>query len=174
MGLQVKLITKADIAVYKQISVTLKDDIIDEYILDAQIQDVAPLLGEKLFNAILKTPADYTDLLTAGEYTVGGETFTNYGLKAVLAYYAYARYKMFGSVVDTPYGFVEKLEGAESRPESDFSKKSLYNLNRDSAFTIWKSVENFLIRTKVDLYGPCGCNTPSKGSGGFILTKIGK
>jgi hypothetical protein len=173
--LQAKLITKDDVRQFKQISVTLDDDdiIFDQFIIDAQIQDVGPLLGEELFNAVLKTPEDYEDLLNGGEYTVDGKTYTNYGLKAVLAHYAYARYRYFGAAVDTPYGFVEKQEGADSRADNQQTKIKVYNLNRDSAFTIWGSVENYLVRMQVPLYGSNGCRT-HRSPNGIKLSKITK
>ena len=68
------------------------------------------------------------------------------------AYYFDARYKYYASNIDTPFSVVEKLEGSNSRPISEKQKKDMYILNRDSAFKIWGSVENFLIRTKVKLF----------------------
>ena len=84
------LVNRDDIAVYKQISKTVFDDVLIACILQAQIQDVAPLLGEKLFNKIMKTPSAYAILLNDIEYTVGGETFQNYGLKSVISNFAHA------------------------------------------------------------------------------------
>lgn len=150
--LSTKLINRADVSLYKQISQTVYDAVFDSLVLETQIQDIAPLLGEDLFNAILKTPSDYTALWAGGDYTVNGKTYVNYGLKAVIVYYFYARYQMFGAITDTPFSMVEKLNGSESRPISEKSKKDLYNLNRDSAFTVWKSVENYIIRMNIPLY----------------------
>lgn len=175
--LDVKLITKDDIKKYKQLSYTIKSDNIDQFILEAQIQDVAPLLGERLFNAVIKAPEDFEALLDGGEYTVGGETFINYGLKACLAHYAYSRYRYGAGIVETPTGFVQKLSGQDSQPESETTCKNQYNLNRDTAFTIWKSVENYLIRTDNELfaYTVLGCKRkqPERRPGGFRLSKIG-
>lgn len=150
--LSTKLINRADVSLYKQISQTVYDSVFDALVLETQIQDIAPLLGENLFNDILKIPTAYDDLLTGGDYIVNGTTYVNYGLKAVIAYYFYARYQMFGGITDTPFSMVEKLNGGESRPISEKSKKDLYNLNRDSAYTVWKSVENYIIRMNIPLY----------------------
>jgi len=150
--LSTKLITRSDIALYKQISQTVYDDVLNAVIIEAQIQDLAPLLGERLFNDLLINTVDYNDLLDGGTYTYKGILYSNYGLKAVLSYYTYARYQMFGGVIDTPFSQIEKLEGAESRPTSETTKKALYQMNRDSAFNVWKSVENYLIRTNNELF----------------------
>jgi hypothetical protein len=151
--LSTKLINRTDIALYKQISQTVYDDVLNSIIIESQIQDLAPLVGERLFNDLLNNKANYDDLLNGGTYEYREVTYSNYGLKAVLSYYAYARYQMFGGVIDTPFSQIEKLEGAESRPTSDKTKKDLYQMNRDSAFNVWKSVENYLIRTNNELYG---------------------
>ena len=158
MLLQRALIDREGIAEYKQISQTVYDDVLNAIILDAQIHDIAELLGEELFNDILVTTGNtYNDLLNGCTYVYNDITYHNYGLRACLAYYVYARYQMFGGVVDTPFGLVEKLEGNESRPVSDKTKERLYQLNRDSAFAIWKSVENYLIRTNNVLFKKNRC-----------------
>jgi hypothetical protein len=141
-----KLVTRADISSVRQISETIYDDVLDAIIIETQIQDIQPLLGEFLFNAVMNDPLDYEDLLDGHAYTYSDMTFQNYGLKTVIAFYVYARLKMFGSSIDTPFSTVEKLEGADSRPISDKTKKDLYQMNRDSGFKIWQSVQNYLLR----------------------------
>jgi hypothetical protein len=171
--LDIILISKEEARAFKKISATLKDDIFQQYVIEAQLQDVAPLLGERLFNAIMKSPEDFEELLTGGSYDHAGETFENYGLKAVVAHYFYARYRYFSGVTDTPTGFVTKTH-IDSVPESEASKKSQYTINRDSAFTIWKSVENYLIRNDNELFGyRLDYNRQPKrkpGTGGFRMT----
>lgn len=150
--LSTKWINRTDVSLYKQISKTVYDDVFNSIVIETQIQDLAPLLGEKLFNDINNNIENYDELLDGGTYEFNGITYTNYGIKAVLSYYFYARYQMFGGVIDTPFSIVEKLEGADSRPISEKTKLSLYQMNRDSAFNIWKSVENYLIRTNNPLF----------------------
>lgn len=167
--IQNKLITRTDIALYKQISKTVYNDVLDSCIVDAQFQDVATLLGERLFNDVMTNPNSYTDLLDGGTYDYNGITYTNYGLKAVISYYTYARYIYYGSNVDTPFSVVNKLEGSNSQPISEKAKKDLYILNRDSAYKIWGSVDNFLRRTNVSLYVD-SCKT--KPNNTFKISKI--
>ena len=150
--IQTKLINITDMQLYHDISDTTYTKVLNSMIVAAQLQDVAVLLGEKLFNDVLNNTGSYTALLDGGIYTHKGVDYTNYGLKSVISHYAYARYLMFGSAKDTPFGFVEKLSGQDSRPTSDKMKIDLYGLNRDSAFTLWISVKNFLIRTEEPLF----------------------
>jgi hypothetical protein len=141
-----KLVTRADISAVRQISETIYDDVLDAIIIETQIQDIQPLLGEFLFNAVINDPNDYVDLLEGHVYTYSDLTFHNYGLKTVIAFYVYARLKMYGGAIDTPFSTIEKLEGADSRPISDKTKKDLYQMNRDSGYKIWQSVQNYLLR----------------------------
>jgi hypothetical protein len=141
-----KLVTRADISAVRQISETIYDDVLDAIIIETQIQDIQPLLGEFLFNAVMTTPIDFEDLLDGNAYTYSDMTFQNYGLKTVISFYVYARLKMYGGAIDTPFSTIEKLEGADSRPISDKTKKDLYQMNRDSGFKIWQSVQNYLLR----------------------------
>jgi hypothetical protein len=162
------LITRAEIARYKQVSKTPNDAKLNEQILDAQMLDVAPLLGENLYNKIMATPEEYTELLEGGAYSHDGVSYNNYGLKMVLCYFAYARYIMFGSEVDTPSGFKEKLSN-ESRPVEFGNKKTIYSLNRDSAMMIWDNVNNYLTRTGQNQFNHC----QPKQSQGIKFFKIG-
>ena len=141
------LITRNDIAKYRQISKTPNDGKLNEMILDAQILDLQPIIGENLYNKLMASPQDYEELLEGGIYEADGIGYTNYGLKMVLAYFAYARYMMFSSVTDTPYSVVEKLN-PDSRPVDTVAKKTIYSLNRDAAFTIWENVKRYLVRTR--------------------------
>jgi len=141
------LITRNDIAKYRQIAKTPHDAKLNEMILDAQLLDVQPLIGEALYNKIIASPQGYEELFEGGIYETDGIGYTNYGLKMVLAYFAYARYIMFSSVTDTPFSVVEKLN-PDSRPVDPAAKKTIYNLNRDAAFTIWENVKRYLVRTR--------------------------
>lgn len=141
------LITRNDIAKYRQIAKSPNDAKLNEMILDAQMLDLQTLIGESLYNKLLASPEDYQDLLEGGTYETEGIGYTNYGLKMVLSYFVYARHIMFSSVTDTAYSVVEKLNDT-SRPADAASKKNIYSLNRDAAFQIWENVKKYLIRTK--------------------------
>lgn len=155
--LQTKLINRADIKVHKQISNSIFDDVVDSITMQVQLNDIAPLLGELLFNDLMLNPTNYADLLNGGAYTVGGITHQNYGLKAVLSYYWYAHYTMFGDVTDTPFGLMQKTAGEGSVATSQKSKDALWHFNKQYAFNIWKSIENYLIRTNNELFLKNNC-----------------
>jgi len=161
------LITRSDIARYKQISKTPYDDKLHEQILDAQLLDLQPVIGESFFNKILSAPEDHADLLEGCIYEHDGISYTNYGLSMVLTYFAYARYMMFSSVIDTPFSVVEKLND-NSRPVDALAKKTVYNLNREAAVQVWENVKNYLIRTDHPDYKTCRTR-----QGGFRFKKIG-
>lgn len=161
------LITRNDIARYRQLSKTPHDAKLNEMILDAQMMDLQPLLGERLFNQIIADPESHEALLTGGIYEHEGISYTNYGLKMVLSYFAYARYVMFGSVTDTPFSVVEKL-GTESRPAEISTRKSIYTLNREGALQLWENVKCYL--TRVSYPGFEGSS--SQRVAGLRFTKI--
>jgi hypothetical protein len=161
------LITRSDIAKYRQISKSPNDAKLNEMILDAQLLDLQPLIGECLYNKILASPEDYIDLLEGGIYEADGIGYTNYGLKMTLAYFAYSRHIMFSSVTDTVYSVVEKLNDT-SRAADASSKKTIYTLNRDAAFQIWENVKKHLIRT----YHPDFTNCQKTTSTGLRFKKI--
>lgn len=154
------LITRNNIARYRQISKTPNDDKLNEMILDAQLLDLAPLLGEKLFAALIASPENYDLLLNGGIYEHDGVSYSCYGIKMVLSYFTYARYVMFSSLVSTPISVVEKLN-LDSKPTDLDVRKSVYGINRDSAFKIWQNVENYLLRSEEVLYAK---NTSCKTS----------
>ncbi|KGO85712.1 hypothetical protein Q765_14925 [Flavobacterium rivuli WB 3.3-2 = DSM 21788] len=161
------LITRSDIARYKQISKTPYDDKLHEQILDAQLLDLQPLIGESFFNKILSAPEDYSELLEGCVYEHDGISYTNYGLSMVLTYFAYARYMMFSGVIDTPFSVVEKLSD-NSRPVEASAKKTLYTLNREAAVQVWENVKNYLMRTVHPDFKTCKTK-----QGGFRFKKIG-
>jgi hypothetical protein len=161
------LITRNDIAKYRQISKTSKDDKLNEMILDAQLLDIQPLLGENLFNSILTSPEDFTELLDGGIYENDGISYTNYGLKMVICYFAYARYMLFSSAIDTPFSVVQKISSNDSKPAENSVKKTIYSLNREAAFQIWSNVKNYLKRTKNPEF--VHCNT---SMGNLRFTKL--
>lgn len=168
-----KLITRAEIQQYKQLSNSIHDDKLNQIIVESQFTDLQPLLGERLFNDIQKeveaTNNTYDDLLDGGIYTYKGVTYTNVGLKAVLASYIYARYAMFGDVLDNPFGMTQKLNVNESKPIDYATKKTFFNMNQNEAYNLWLNVEKFLIRTNVELFKGCQKQRPNT----FKIGKVG-
>ena len=165
------LVTKTDISAYKQVSDTLGDKIINPFILDAQFNDLQKLLGPNFYNDLIanSTDAKYVTLLTGGSYTYNSVTYQNHGLKSVICLYAYARYILFGSNIDTPFGFVEKLTN-ESQAVSYEQKKSISKDAQNTAFIYWENVRDFLRRNSSTY--PLFLTDCNNNVGGFKISKI--
>ena len=165
------LINRADIAVYRQISDTVYDDVLNMHITDAQFVDVQGLMGSDFYNDLILNPTTTANiaLLDSGSYTHQGITYTNHGLKSVIVHYAYSRYAMFGSVVDTPFSLVEKLN-PDSRPVEQGTKKSIHKSNQQTAYMYWENVRQFLDRNSDDY--PLWKNNCQKHNSGFRISKI--
>lgn len=163
-----ELITRTEIQQYKQISDSLDENKLTQLILEAQEQDLKPLLGESLYTDLLLNPENYTSLLDGGSYTHQDMTYVNVGLKIVLACYVYARNVLFGDVTDTPFGSVFKEDQSSSRVDLKM-KQTLYDQNRDIAFNYFRNVEYYLLRTENALYKK---KTSTRRSG-MKITRIG-
>lgn len=158
------LITKNDIALYRDISRGLKDDKINPFIQDAEFQDLRPLLGDKFYYEIINNDTDYSDLLNEIDYTYNGFQYKNPGLIKVLSIYAYSRYILFGSFQDTAFGFVQK-SNQDSTPVGDAQKRNIYTQERNTAFNYWLEVVKFLDRNRSDypLWKSNSCNQKRVG-----------
>lgn len=163
-----ELITRTEIQQYKQISDSLDNTKLTQLILEAQEQDLRPLLGESLYTDILINPDDYSDLLNGGSYTYQETTYINVGLKIVLACYVYARNVLFGDVTDTPFGSVFKEEQSSSRVDLKM-KQTLYDQNREIAFNYFRNVEYYLYRTENALYK----KKTTRRKTGLKITRVG-
>ena len=169
---QTYLITRTDIAEYRQISNSVYDDVINMHILDAQFSDVQKLLGADFYNDLIQnnTDANYVTLLNGGTYVYQTVTYTNVGLKAVLVHYAYSRYILTGSQTDTPFGYVEKLNEQSEKVDIN-GKKTISKMNQQIAFNYWENVKQFLDRNASDY--PLWENSCANYNQTFRISKIG-
>ncbi len=175
--LDTPIITRLELQKMKQISDSGNDDNLHQTIIEAQIQDLRTLLGEELFNAVLKDVRDtgntngtiYTDLLNGGEFQCDNKTYYHAGIKDVLSNYVYGRHIMWGDIVDNPFGARIKINSNTSMPVSSAVKKSRYEENRNFAYNIWLGVRRFLILTKEPLF-KCHSYRPKRG---LKIRKIG-
>ena len=146
------LITRQEIQQYKQLSNSINDAKLNELILESQMVDLLPLLGERLYYDLLANVSTRADLLNGSVYTFSGITYTNVGLKSVLAHYVYARHSLFGDVIDTAFGLKSKLNNDVSERVDIGTKKVLFQNNVNYAYNLWLNVENFLVRINEPLY----------------------
>lgn len=166
-----RLITKEDIAKYREISRSVRDDKINPYIDDAQFLDIKKLTGTRLYNDILKRKDDEViqKLLNTGEYEYKGEIFYNPGLIRVHCHFAFARYVLFGSYTDTSFGLIQK-SNQDSQPVPQTSKRDIYKQERQTAVEYWNDVALFLNR-KSNEY-PLWKSNCQKRSFGLNISKI--
>lgn len=123
----------------------------EEQIENAELLELRPLLGQKLYLDLIANPSDaqYVALLDGGEYEYENFTYTNPGVKKVLGAFAAARVRMFGNDKSTPFGNVEKLYN-DARPTSRDRGKERYTDGRKIAEALWADVALFLTRSKTD------------------------
>jgi len=165
----IPLVTIAKVQQFKQVSNSINIAKFNETVLQAQMTELYPLLGEKLYFDLMNNIGNYTELLTGNTYTYQGITYTNVGLEAVIAHYWYAYHSFYGDQIDTAFGLREKLNNDVSKQVDTSMKKIMFELNCRYAYNLWLNVERYLVRTKNPLYI---CNTIQKNRN-FRLSKIG-
>lgn len=156
------LINRQIMSKYVQVANSVFDDVLNMHIRDAQIVDLAPLLGEKLFNSVMNETSTHQNLIKGMPYTYNGEAFVNYGLEIVLSYFTYARIKRFGNITETPFGSVTKLGGNESQPANQKILIDMAEQYRQSANTYFDSVAAFMNRTNYPLWKDNKCVAADK------------
>ena len=146
----IQLINKTDISQYRQISASVKDAKINPFIADAQLLDLLPLLGEKMYYDLMANPTNYVDLMNPKAYQYNNQTIESPGFKIVLCHFAYARYIMHGSQTDTPFGMVENIY-QDGNHVSRTDKKEIYKQSQNVAMQYWGPVEVYLNRN-INIY----------------------
>lgn len=114
---------------------------------EVQNHDLRKLLGFEFFNELFKNIADYTLLLSGGEYTYLNGTYNFNGLKYVCAYLFYARYIRESRVNDTFTGFVTHTADG-MQPLSSNEIMNLENRYKEIATTEWEACMHYLKSTE--------------------------
>jgi hypothetical protein len=151
----IPLVTKQEVQTYKQVSDSINTAKFNELVLQAQMVEILPLLGERLYYDVMSNVSNYSDLLDGNTYEFNSITYTNVGLKAVISHYWYAYYSFYGDEISTAFGLREKLNNDVSKQVSTTMKKTMFELNCRYAYNLWLNVEKFLIRTKEPLFNNC-------------------
>lgn len=168
----VLLINKNDFKEFKQISKGRDIELIEQYVTEAQDIDIRSLICDKFYFDILKNWQ-----LPAYQKLIHGETYTDEdgveieykGLKPVLVYYAYSRYCMRGSVVDTAFGMVQKTN-ENSQPISGVEKRDMRDTSIHTALRYWLDVKKYLKEKEETFpkWSECNeCKSSSKSSSKF-------
>lgn len=122
---------------------------LNPYIGEAQKLDLLPMLGQRLYWALVEDFAaspslsEYGDLFNGSEYTIAGETYKHEGLKPVLCYLAYARYRMNANAEETATGIKIK-DNPYSEPASEKEIARRVDQARSAAFAYMEPVIKFL------------------------------
>lgn len=141
------LVTKQECSKYLHISFYRKEEDFTKYIQEAQFFDLKPLCTEPFFEDLTEeTPErDYNTLLNGGNYEYKGKKYHFQGLKAVIAYFAYARYILLGHQTDTPFGVKEKRnQDSEALPQAE--RRDTRLLYVQNANTLWVDCKNYIER----------------------------
>ena len=139
------LITRSEIISKRAISKSTKEAVINQFIDDAELLDLLPILGEQFYFSIVSDPGSFSDLLNEKKYTYNNVEITSPGLKRVLIDLFYARYILHGTQTDTPFGFVEKTY-QDAKPVERINRKEIYKLSQQTAMQYWSQVEKYLQR----------------------------
>lgn len=162
------LVNKQECSKYLSVSLFRKEEDFNRFIREAQIFDLKGLVSEAFFQDLTsETPVrDYTLLLEGGGYTFEGRKYEFAGLKAVLAYFAYARYVFVGHQVDTPMGIKVK-ENQDGETVSQTERRDVRTMYKQQANLLWQDCERYLTRNAIQYpeyscNGGCGVNDEGK------------
>lgn len=173
-----ELITISDIKAIKGIADnvnTVKD--LAPHILEAQLFDLRPFIGDEFYLSLVddfnSSPslADYSDLFNGVRYTYGGNSYEQYGIKTVLAYYTYARYLAQGGVKDTPSGLMLK-NSTHSSHVSDKTITRLVAQATSAAKAHEDMITDYLSRNAAS-YPLWKCSAPRQSAAGLKFRSIG-
>ena len=153
------LVNKQECSKYLSVSLFRKEEEFNRFIREAQMFDLKGLVCESFFQDLTsETPVrDYTLLLEGGSYTFEGKKYEFAGLKAVLAYFAYARYVFVGHQVDTPMGIKVK-ENQDGEAVSQIERRDVRTMYKQQADSLWQDCERYLERNAT-LFPEYRCNS---------------
>ena len=131
------------------------EQLLDQCVKEAMFFDIQKFLGQTLFYEVA-LEVDENDisalnltLLNGGEYTYSDYTYYFQGLKACLAYYAFARYTKRTGVHYTQTGVVTKSDDY-SEPVSDKTRSRMANDDYALAEGLRLEIIDYLNRNYTD------------------------
>ena len=141
------LVNKQECSKYLSVSLFRKEEDFNRFIREAQMFDLKGLVSEAFFQDLTsETPVrNYTLLLEGGMYAFKGKKYEFAGLKAVLAYFAYARYIFVGHQVDTPMGIKEKVN-QDGEAISQNERRDVRTMYKQQADMRWQDCKRYLER----------------------------
>lgn len=133
------------------------------FAVEAQDQDLRPILGDGLYYQLMQTPAEtaYANLLNGTTYTYDGQTVYFDGLKPMLVYFFLARFIQNNPVNITRYGIVQKVT-PQSQPVDATMIRQVVNEMKSNAATYRNQVDQFLLQNQSTYPLYIGSNTSLK------------
>ena len=143
------LINIDDIKQFRPVSVEQKRA--DAYILEAQENDLRPVLNDALYRDFINKVFDsgsgdyakYQELLNGTTYTINSQTVDFPGVKPMLCYFALARIVMNNQINITSYSIVQKNID-QSTPVENSTIKMLVTELRSVAISYQNRLQDFL------------------------------
>ncbi len=173
------LLEKEDFEPHVQISYSGEfDRFMQPHILNAQLYDLRPVLGDALYVDMVKNrnDANYLRLLDGDEYTYNNVTYFFQGIKKALVHYSYARYALRSGATDTATGLVVKTtEFSQPLDEKAVARESEYH--RNLAVAALNDCVDFIVRNKSDypLYYSANCDDRGTAARGKIrMSSVGR
>lgn len=179
------LIDIDDIKAFKDVSLHTPESRINEFIRDAQEQDLRPLLGNSFYFDVLKNhqQGSYKDLMDGSDFDNGDCEWYQQGLKAVLVEFFWGRYTYFGVTNDTPFGNTIKLSDFSKETESK-DRRDIWEQSKQRANSYFDIIRVYLNLSDFDKWNDgcdcggisgrhlkCECSTSKKSGFNFSLIK---
>ncbi len=138
----------------------------EPFCLEAQDQDLRPILGDGLYydfmNEVFDTGddmyANYQNLLNGVAYTLNGQTVYFDGLKPMVVYFTLARLVQNQQVNITRYGVVTKVI-PQSQPTDAQTIRQVVNELKSNAITYKNQVDTYLLQNQSTFTLYIGSNT---------------
>ncbi len=143
----------------------------ESFALEAQDQDLRPILGDglyydfmtKFYSTADAMYASYQSLLNGVAYTLDGQTVYFDGIKPMLVYFTLARFVQNNPVNIVRYGIVQKIN-QQSAPVDPQVLRQVVNELRSNAVTYKNQVDTYLLNNQSTYLLYIGSNTSLKTS----------
>lgn len=165
------IITPAEFAEYRDISVKLDEAKINESISLAQQSDLIEILGDFYFD-VVKNQAEtaWLPLMNGSTFEYCEEEFVHVGIKKLLGDYTYARFVYMVNINPTAFGFQSKFtqdsEGIDRNTIKDLAKQAQVD-----AGIKFKFIEKYIL-SEPELFERY-CKSVSQGTS-FFTQKFSK
>ncbi|MFI8379615.1 hypothetical protein [Leeuwenhoekiella sp. NPDC079379] len=139
-----QLITVQEFASFRDIGKKLDEAKINECIKQAQSTDLFDVLNDFFFDLVEnKDSIQYQDLLSGSTFSVNNQSFSQAGIKSLLADYTYNRYMYSINTNFTPFGATQKY-GQDSQPVDRNLLKDIAKQTQVDADIKFKMIDKYL------------------------------